>query len=356
MNSKVTGIIIFVILIAVGIGYKFYIVKSSTPGIVLKGYVGGEKIGFLQDNEVQEILRKQYNIELNYYKKGSIEMVQENLEPETDFLWPSSQVAMELYKINNPSSDVKTEIIFNSPIVIYTWDIVKDGLVKEGIVEKKKDAFFIVKTKLFLEKIYNQTKWKDLNVPQLYGKAAVISTDPTKSNSGNMFAGFFINILHGDVVNDNSVKQYLPMIKTYYDSLGFLQHSSGDLFEQYLSTGVGAKPMIAGYESQIIEFSLKNKEMWPSVKDKVIILYPQPTVWSSHPVIAITPKSHVLIRALQDRKIQEIAWKRYGFRTTLQDLNTDNNIFEITGIPKDIVYVMPMPTPSVMQKIIDALE
>ena len=33
------------------------------------------------------------------------------------------------------------------------------------------------------------TAWADLGLPELYGTVAVSTTDPVRSNSGNMFAG-----------------------------------------------------------------------------------------------------------------------------------------------------------------------
>ena len=69
-----------------------------------------------------------------------------------------------------------------------------------------------------------------------------------------------------------------------------MEHSSGDLFEQYLKTGMGAKPMIAGYENQMIEFAIENPNDWNMVKEQVAVLYPEPTVWSSHPLIALNEK------------------------------------------------------------------
>ena len=42
---------------------------------VLRGYVGGEKIGLLEDEAVQDILERNYGLTLDYAKAGSLDMV-----------------------------------------------------------------------------------------------------------------------------------------------------------------------------------------------------------------------------------------------------------------------------------------
>ena len=47
-----------------------------------------------------------------------------------------------------------------------------------------------------------------------YGQVAVDTTDPTKSNSDNMFSGLLANSLNGgSVVTERSVDQVLPELK-----------------------------------------------------------------------------------------------------------------------------------------------
>src|SRR5437773_428161 len=85
----------------------------------VKGYVGGEKIGFLDDPKVRDILASRYGLAVDYEKRGSIEMVSGDVSGQ-DFLWPSSQFAAEKFR-SRQASDVRSETIFNSPIVLYSW-------------------------------------------------------------------------------------------------------------------------------------------------------------------------------------------------------------------------------------------
>ena len=55
------------------------------------------------------------------------------------------------------------------------------------------------------------TAWADLGLPELYGTVAVSTTDPVRSNSGNMFAGLLANVLCGGVADADSVETVLPL-------------------------------------------------------------------------------------------------------------------------------------------------
>jgi hypothetical protein len=183
----------------------------------------------------------------------------------------------------------------------------------------------------------------------------VISTDPEKSNSGNQFVGLMANVMSGDVVDDASLPAVLPRLKTLYARLGFMDSSSADLFGEYLRLGEGANPMVAGYENQLIEFAAAEPAKWQSVKDRVVILYPEPTVWSQHQVIALDDKAVPLIAAMQDPEIQRIAWERHGFRMGVGATKSKAPM-ALTGIPESVSKVVPMPRYTVMRGIMNGLK
>ncbi|HNK57193.1 MAG TPA: hypothetical protein PLL86_13330, partial [Leptospiraceae bacterium] len=277
--NKIIGIIVLAVMIGGGVAYKMY--DSGSDAVVIRGFIGGEKANFLENEKVKKILKNKYKIILEYSKSGSIEMVQNTPSDNTDFLWPSSQVALELFKINHPQKIVKSEIILNSPIVFYSWDLVTDALIKDEIVSKKGNSYYITDFKKLIQNISNGKKWSEIGLKELYGKILILSTDPTKSNSGTMFAGLLANLINGDTLDETSFAEVSSSVKDYFARLGYMETSSSDLFEQYLKTGMGAKPIIAGYENQIVEFSIEHSDFWPKVKEKIRILYPVPTVWSS---------------------------------------------------------------------------
>ena len=63
-KSKWIGLIILLAVIAAGGIYL--LLGGGTEPTVLRGYVGGEKIGLLEDEKVQDILEREYHLTLDY--------------------------------------------------------------------------------------------------------------------------------------------------------------------------------------------------------------------------------------------------------------------------------------------------
>jgi hypothetical protein len=323
----------------------------------VKGLYGSEKAGFLEDEEIRRLLALRYGLVVDAGKAGSIEMVRSTPAGELDFLWPSSQVALELYRIQRDNASVKSDLIFSSPLVVYSWEPVIAALEKAGVAARREGVWEITDFPQLVKWIEGGKKWSEIGLSQLYGRVSVISTDPQKSNSGLLFAGLLGSILAGgDTVDAASLPPLLPRISAVFSRLGYMEHSTGILFEQYLKTGMGSYPLIIGYENLIIEFSLQNPDLWPRVKDTLRIAYPVPTIWSAHPLIALTPKGGRLMEALKDKDIQRLAWERHGFRTGLVGVTNDPKVVKIAGIPETVSKVIAAPSPQVMDRILSAIQ
>ena len=144
----------------------------------------------------------------------------------------------------------------------------------------------------------------------------------------------------------------LPRLGSFFARLGFLEHSSGVLWDKFITQGVGAYPLIVGYENQLVEYSMSHPEVLELLRQKVRILYPKPTVWSSHPFMALNHGGERLLHALQDVDIQRLAWERHGFRTGLLGTQNDPKVLQVVGLPAAINAVMAMPHAAVMQQIL----
>ena len=199
------------------------------------------------------------------------------------------------------------------PLRTSVWKPVSDALRQNGIVVDQNSSAIIDLPK-FVALIDSGKTWKDLGVPQLSRRVVVQTTNPTKSNSGLLFAGLLATTLsNGDVPTDATIGALLPKIQTFYGRLGFMQDSSGYLFEQFLVSGMGAYPIIVGYENQLIEYSLQNPDARAVLNSQVTILYPNPSVWAAHTAISLDAKGDRLLEALKDPELQKIAWESHGF-------------------------------------------
>jgi hypothetical protein len=271
-----------------------------------------------------------------------------------DYLWPSSQTALDLYE-KTFGKPPQSEIVFNTPIVLYTRRMVADALVQAGYVTQK-DGVHFLDMKAFLPVLEKGERWESLGLP-LYGSVLVSTTNPTKSNSGNMFAGLLANMINdGNVVTIERVDAVIPRLKALIERLGYMETSSADIFSQFLKTGVGARPLVAGYESQLLEFAQTNPEDYQQIKDDVVLLYPVPTVWSSHVYIALSEKGKVGLEALLAPEIQALAWEEHGFRTGINAANMNVSKMAVPGVAPVISQIIQMPDSQVMEKLIQSLE
>lgn len=354
MKSKMMGLLI--LLAAIAVGCVYYFGFASKPQILtINGYLGGEKTGLFEDQEFTDLMEKNYGLKINYSKAGSLDMISAD-QSDCDYLFPSSQVALELYR-SRYGSPKRSEIIFNTPIVFYTHKEVADAFEQQGLITDLGDGAKGVDMKALVQIIMEDKQWSDLGLSQLYGPVKVSTTDPVRSNSGNMFAGLVANVMTDSGLADQSnIDAVLPDLKSFFEKSGYMESSSGDLFSQFLRTGIGAKPIIVGYESQILEFAVENPDDWSSLKDDIVMLYPVPTVWSSHPFIALDDEGAQAIDALLSDEVQNLAWTKHGFRTGVSGASADTSQFDVEGIQPVVQQVVSMPDAATMQKIIDELQ
>lgn len=352
MRTKVIGFL-FLLAIMASVGVIYFAESQQAEKAELSGYVGGEKIGLLEDEEVGKILDEEYRISIDYAKAGSLDMVTEDLEGK-DYLFPSSSIALEYYESMYGKPE-RSEIVFNTPIVLYTYEKVLAALEQQGMVTRSREVCFVDMEKL-LSLILEEKEWSDIGLSELYGKIAVDTTDPAKSNSGNMFAALVANVLNGgETLTEADLAEILPKLQEIFGRLGYMETSSADLFSQFLRMGIGAKPIIAGYESQLLEYAVQEPEEYERIKEDVVMLYPAPTVWSANVLIALDEDGSRLIDGMLDEKIQDIGWKQHGFRTGNYSITEDVKEIKVPGVAEDVTSVTPVPSFDVMEKIIEGL-
>src|SRR5215216_7514465 len=137
------GILLAVALIIAGIRFNGNGGGDNPPGrdsdITVSGIIGTGKAAFFNDPDVKRILKDEYGLTVVIDKEiGSNGQVKECVEhhAELDFCWGSSEIAGEQIKQGIVPTAAKSAIIFNSPIVMYTWGPIADALVAQGIAEK----------------------------------------------------------------------------------------------------------------------------------------------------------------------------------------------------------------------------
>lgn len=85
----------------------------------------------------------------------------------------------------------QSDIVFNSPIVLYTHKAVADGLVNGGLVTKDDSGAYHMDMAKAVDAMVANTTWADVGYTAGYGQFRIDSTDPVKSNSGNEYVFVF---------------------------------------------------------------------------------------------------------------------------------------------------------------------
>lgn len=325
----------------------------------LKGYAGGEKMAFIENPKTVAALER-FGLAMNAERAGSVDQVRDAqlLGTKPQFLWPSSSPLVELAKKN--AKVLRDQVIFNSPIVVYSWTPFAEGLVRAGLAQKEHDHYYIDASKL-IDAVLARKSWRELGQPGLYGTVRLITTDPNKSNSGFMFAGLAANLLSGaDVATEENLAGLLPKLTELFHGMGYKPDSSGKVFDDYIAGGPGADPLVVGYENQLIEWILADPDRWHRVEAasgsaKPVTLYPSPTVYSAHPLLALAPDSLKLIDALMSEGLQSIGWRDHGFRGPLGAVGAETDPAIAGRMPTQLTAVAPMPDIDVMLKILAAL-
>jgi hypothetical protein len=330
---------------------------SAFDQVSLWGFIGGEKLEVLRDPKIQDLLRERHGITLDARRAGSVEMVSDPalIGQHPQWLWPADGVLVDMARRNGVPVR-RAEPIFNSPLVLYSWSPIVDTLMAAGYVEQREKSYYVVKMAELMQAISDGLAWRDVGMNNLYGRVIVSSTDPAKSNSGFSFAALLANLFADGVATSATLARDLPRINSIFARMGYKESSSGTHWNSYLNEGMGGKPLIVGYENQMIEFMLADAERWKALQRssiRPVVLYPMPTVISSHPIVSLTEASDRLIPALTDPALQALAWSAHGFRS--RDGNIGKTGPAIDGLAPLISRVVPIPDATVMLALVERL-
>jgi hypothetical protein len=357
MKKKWLGITLLIVAIAVTITVQKLASNSAASDkaavTILKGMIDSEKEAFFKDAELIQIAKDKYHIQFDTNKAGSLEMTNPQILKDQDFVFPASQIVVE--KIKTEISVSASEDIFRTPLVYYSWDKVVAPLIKAGIAQKQSNGVHTLDTAQLLTLILTDKKWSDIGLSDLFGQIVVDTSDPQKSNSGNSYAALIANILNeGNVVTLATLPKVEDSVITIFQKSGFIKSSTSDLFDEYLKTGVGSHKIIVGYESDILHFATQNPDTWKTLEATAgaRILYPTPTLWFFHTLVALRPAARIMIELLKDPEIQKIAWERYGFRTGVLGIQNNTANLPISGISANIDSVTTMPDAATMDKLL----
>lgn len=316
-KAKMFIIFMFAALLSVAVWFS-----SSKDGgavlmkkeVVLKGIITSEKENFFKDERVQAIFKKN-GIDMQYTRMTSGKIAQATTVAElnnADFVFPSGISTAEKLKQNFKTSQAYN--IFYSPMVIATWTPIVD-ILRSNNVMKKVGQYEAVDMEAFMKLAENGTRWKDLKNSGAYpvNKVALVySSDSRFSNAAKMYITLNSYVLNGNaVVSSNAeVDKVLPTLQKIIQAQGNRESSSTNMMSDYMSIGRGKVPMMFAYESEFLENAFRNNGLGKDMK----LVYPTPTVFTKHVLVALNPNAQVLVDLFKkDPDLKKLAIE-YGFR------------------------------------------
>ena len=366
--KRLTGPLLAVILLAgIGVaGWRSYSQNATQQAVQLeaakvqtvRGLIGSEKEGFFNDPRLAAILQKN-GLRVQFEKAGSRAIAQRGDLMRFDFAHPSGAPAA--LKIRQAVKAQQVFTPFFTPMVIASWKPLLPVLEREGLVKKEANQYYLINLPKLLHLMDQGVRWKDLPGNSAYpvSKSLLVSsTDVRSSNSAAMYLA-----LASYVANDNNVVQseaelqkVLPLMSSIFLKQGFQEASSAGPFDDYLSMGMGKAPLVMIYESQFLEYLARQAASGSAPNPDMVLLYPQPTIFSKHVFIGISPSGIKLGQLLEtDPELQALAVE-YGYRTTTQAVFAKASQAKKWSVPATLADVIDPPSFEVLERMIAEIE
>jgi hypothetical protein len=353
------------LLLLAGVGYAIYLsvieqqatsqTNSAEAGTLdeLKGVIGSEKEAFFRDPETIAALAKSpWNLHVTVEKSGSREIATlADLAKKYDFAFPAGVSAAE--KIKRDLHIQKSVQPFFTPMVIASWKPIADILITNNIVKKRGDVYYIVDMVALFDLIINEKRWTDLQGSEQYpaNKSILVgTTDVRTSNSAAMYLALASYIFNNNAIvqNEAQIAPLVPKLASLFARQGFSENSTEIPFQDYLTMGMGKSPLVMIYEAQFLR-EVANTKNSP-LNSSMVLLYPEPTLFTKHIFIPFNPQAEKLADALMnDATLQKIAIQ-HGLRTSNGGLVTKGDSF-VT--PPELVNVIDAPSYEVLEAMIN---
>jgi hypothetical protein len=344
------------VLLIVGVGYGILSSARNALGpapVALHGLIGSEKDPFFKDPRVIAALKRGgFNVAVS--TAGSRQIAGADLSRE-DFGFPAGVPAAE--KIRRDHAGSKAFVPFYTPMAVATWKPIVDLLSSAGVVHTA-GTTPMLDVAAYMKLVDTNTRWRDLKGNTTYpvNKSILItSTDVRRSNSAAMYLALASYVANGDniVENDAEVARLMDRLAPLFLRQGFVASSSEEPFEDYLVQGMGKSPMVMIYESQFIQRAASKDG---SITPEMVLTYPDPTIFSKHTFVGLTPNGIRLGDFLtNDPELRTLATE-YGFRTTdtaaFAKFVGDHQL----AVPASLINVIDPPTYETLEAMIVRLE
>jgi hypothetical protein len=171
-----------------------------------------------------------------------------------------------------------------------------------------------------------------------------------------MYLAIASYVANGDNVVSSDAQQaaIIDQMSGLFLAQGFSASSSEEPFTDYLSQGIGSKPMVMVYEAQFLGQQMSTTGAGAITKD-MVLMYPSPTVLSKHTLIPLTDKGDRVGKLLTGNAALAKLAARYGFRPADPAVFTSVLKAHKVPIPETPVNVVEPPSYEALESMIQRI-
>jgi len=331
------------------------IVPGASELTVVSGVIGSEKKPFFDDPDVKAIFAEE-GLSVEVVTAGSRQIATSVDLTDVDFVFPSSSPAAEMIKRETQASTVYAP--FYSPMAIATFKPIVTLLESAGIASKDASGTWHLDMKAYIAAVAAGTRWSDLpgaDVAYPSSRSVLISsTDIRQSNSAAMYLSMASYVANDDTIVSSPAAQaaVIDQMASLFLEQGFSASSSDAPFEDYLSQGIGSKPMVMVYEAQFLGRAMSGDG---AITDDMVLMYPGPTVYSKHTVVPLTDAGKTVGQLLAtDPRLAKLA-ALYGFRPADVSVFNEQLKAHKLDVPPLPVDVVEPPSYETLESMIDEI-
>ncbi len=354
-------------LLAVGVGIAIFASVAGgksgpAPGssgpsgrlTIVRGVIGSEKKPFFADRRVQAVFRA-HGLDVQVDTAGSRQIATAVDLSQYGFAFPAGVPAAA--KIISDRHVNGSFTAFFTPMAIASWKPIATLLAEAGVAQDQ-GGYYTFDVAKYLQLVSKNIRWTDLPNNSTYpaGKSILVtSTDVRTSNSAAMYLSIASYVANGNNVVQNEAQgdTVLPAVTPLFLRQGFVETSSEEPFDDYLTIGIGKDPMVMIYEAQFLAHAFaKDGEISPDM----VLMYPSPDVLSKHTFIPLSPSGARVGQLLQnDPALLRLA-VQYGFRTGNAAYFSSQVSSAGLHIPQTLVNVIEPPTYAALEHMIAGIE
>ncbi len=365
--KRIAGVALAVLLIA-GIVLAVFggrLFGSSADGntgapahlTVVKGVIGSEKQPFFDDPDVKKVFAQE-GLDVQVTTAGSRQIATSVDLKGVDFVFPSSAPAAEKIEQKTGTSTVFSP--FYSPMAIATFTPIAQLLQAGGMASQDADGIWHLNVAAYLKAVAAGERWNQLpGAAAAYNSSRSIlisSTDVRQSNSAAMYLAIASYVANDEDIVASPAQQQavIDRMASLFLEQGFSASSSEAPFQDYLSQGIGSKPMVMVYEAQFLGQQMSKTGSAAITKD-MVLMYPDPTVLSKHTVVPLTASGTKVGQLLQsDPRLARLA-ALYGFRPADASVFTKQLSDHKLPVPPNPVNVIEPPSYETLESMIEEI-